>query len=469
MTRRIVVAIAATALVTLVVTSALAFGLARLNARDAAAEAVGERAPEVASQIGTGLRRVNVTADDDRQATLRSVLAAIRSSLEGAAVETHLAAASGGLVERDPVGSIAEGALTEAEVTSVGDGDPTSVIVRDGVAYGIAAIDLTAGRRLIVVVREDVGVELGPVGRWFLLAALGGLALAVVTAVRLARRIGEPVEPITAATRTIAAGHFETRVEHDASWPSEMIELGRAVNDMAATLERSQGLEQQFLMSVSHDLRTPLTSIRGFAEALADGTAAVDPETATRSAEVIVAQSRRLERLVQDLLELARLDARQFSLNVRATDIGHLATTTAGGFAPAAADADIALHVEIHPGPALVAAIDPDRMAQVMANLLENATKYAANEITVRATRAGDQIELAVEDDGPGIAEHDLPHVFERLYVTKRQPTRQEVGSGLGLAIVAELAAAMGGSTSARRSPLGGASLVVSVPAVMAR
>jgi two-component system sensor histidine kinase BaeS len=209
------------------------------------------------------------------------------------------------------------------------------------------------------------------------------------------------------------------------------------------------------LLSVSHDLRTPLTSIRGFAEAIADGAA---PDT-HRAAEVIAAESRRLERLVRDLLDLAKLEARQFSLDMRPTDLSEVTADTAEGFRPHADQLGVALTVATPPEPLTITA-DRDRLAQVVANLVENALKFATARIDVTTSLMVDRKELSVTDDGPGIPSEDLPHIFERLYTSARTPTRQ-VGSGLGLAIVAELVSAMHGSVRAESTPTGGTRMVV--------
>jgi two-component system sensor histidine kinase BaeS len=227
---------------------------------------------------------------------------------------------------------------------------------------------------------------------------------------------------------------------------------------MAAALERSRGLERQFLLSVSHDLRTPLTSIRGYAEAITEGKA---PDVA-QAAGVITTESRRLERLVRDLLELAKLDARRFSLDVRATDVSEVVNDTAEGFRPAADDANVLLDVLANGQAGLIASADPDRLAQVVANLVENALKFAAGNITVSATRENGAIVIAVVDDGPGIATDDLPYVFERFFTSTRTPARQ-VGSGLGLAIVRELVDAMGGGVRAEPAGGRGARMVVAL------
>jgi signal transduction histidine kinase len=209
---------------------------------------------------------------------------------------------------------------------------------------------------------------------------------------------------------------------------------------------------------VSHDLRTPLTSIRGFAEAIADGKAPDDAQAAA----VITAESRRLERLVGDLLELAKLDARRFSLDVRATDVAEVVTETAEGFRPAADDANVQLEVTTNGQGGLVATADPDRLAQIVANLVENALKFASETITVGATHDDGAVVVWVADDGPGIPADDLPHVFERFFTSTRTPARR-VGSGLGLSIVRELVDAMGATVRAEPTDGRGARIVVAL------
>jgi two-component system sensor histidine kinase BaeS len=202
-------------------------------------------------------------------------------------------------------------------------------------------------------------------------------------------------------------------------------------------------------MSISHDLRTPLTSIRGWAEAIADG-AATDQQQAAR---VIGSEGRRLERLVQDLLDLARLDSRAFSLHIAPTDVGVVVGDTAEGFRPMIEQAGLALEIAT-PEPSVEAVTDPDRLAQVIANLVENAYKYASQKIRVSVGRSQDSVVVNVDDDGPGISPAERQHVFERLYQSSRSPARQ-AGSGLGLAIVKELVVAMGGTVDAGPTPAG--------------
>ena len=325
-----------------------------------------------------------------------------------------------------------------------------------------AAAPVTTGRAAsgVVVATRNVGFVPGVTG-YFLLSSLMALALAAAVGNQLGRVIVRPLQEAETATRRIADGDLSASVTVPSGSGPELASLAASINTMAESLARLRGLERQFLLSVSHDLRTPLTSIRGFAEAIAEGAA---PDT-HRAAEVIAAESRRLERLVGDLLDLAKLESRSFSLHVRAVDAGEVVVDTADSFGPAAQGYGLELDVQPPVEDVRVAA-DPDRLAQVVANLVENALKYARSRITVRSVAGnGGGGQIVVEDDGPGISPDDLPRVFERLYTSSRTPARQ-VGSGLGLAIVAELVAAMGGSVRAESPAADGAGtrVVVTLP-----
>jgi signal transduction histidine kinase len=282
--------------------------------------------------------------------------------------------------------------------------------------------------RPVLVLTQDVDTNvIGRAGPFFLVAAGLALLAAIVTAFWLARRMTRPVLA------------------------------------MASELETARGAQRAFLLNISHDLRTPLTSIRGYAEALADGTLdGSDTDARERAASVITAEARRLERLVRDLLDLSRLDSQEFSLHPRRCDATEVVADAAEAFAPAAHDIGVALVVQ-RDG-TIPATVDPDRLAQVVANLVENALKYATKEVSVDVHQVGATIEVAVVDDGPGIDDAELAHVFERLYTGRTSPGRA-LGTGLGLAIVRELAQAMGGTAVAERGGNGGARFVVRVPA----
>jgi two-component system sensor histidine kinase BaeS len=324
---------------------------------------------------------------------------------------------------------------------------------RGNLVFAAAPAD-RADNLLAVVLTRRVGTSPRVFGRWYLVLLLVTLLGTAAVAANLGRRLTRPLREAQVATGRIASGDLAARVPENPEDGEELAGLGRSINAMAEALDRARRMERQFLLSVSHDLRTPLTSIRGFAEALSEGKA---PDPA-HAADIISAEARRLERLVGDLLELAKLDARRFSLDVRATDVAEVVADTAEGFRPAADAAGVSLTVAPESG--LTAAADPDRLAQVLANLVENALKFAGRSITVGSGRAGPDVAVWVEDDGPGIPGDDLPHVFEPFWRSSRSPAR-EVGTGLGLAIVAELVAAMGGTVRAAPLGAGGTRMVV--------
>jgi len=309
----------------------------------------------------------------------------------------------------------------------------------------------------VVVLTRRVGTPVRSAAPIFAIAALVALGAAAIVAVDLGRRLTRPLRAAQAATGRIAAGDLAARVPEPVG-DDELAQLSRSVNAMAEALERSRGLERQFLLAVSHDLRTPLTSIRGWAEAIVDRSAPDAPEAAA----TILSEARRLERLVTDLLELAKLDARRFSLDTRAVDVGEVVTATVEGFRPAAEAEGLDLRVDAVPGEGPLATADPDRLAQVVANLVENALKFARSQIAVGTSRDGNHVVLWVADDGPGMDADDLERVFEPFYRSPRSAARTS-GSGLGLAIVHQLAHAMGGTVRATTDDEGGCRVTVTL------
>ena len=321
----------------------------------------------------------------------------------------------------------------------------------------------------VVVLTRRPPSALRTAGGWFALSALAILLVAALVAWRLGRRFVAPVMAAREATGRIAAGDLDARVAEAPDRDPELAALAASINTMAANLARAKAAERHFLQSVSHDLRTPLTSIRGFAEAIEDG---ATPD-AVAAAGVIASEARRLQRLVGDLLALATLEARRFTLAPRPFDLAATAAESTAGFAPTAAGLGLALTFDRPAGPCPVTA-DPDRVAQVIANLIENALRHAATSVRVGAapvpTGGG---ALWVLDDGPGIPPADLTRVFERLYEARPAPNRP-IGSGLGLTIVSELVGAMGGTVRAespvtpaggtRMPPAVGTRMVVTLP-----
>lgn len=319
------------------------------------------------------------------------------------------------------------------------------------------------GRTAVLVATRTVGTPVTGLG-YFLLVSLLALAVAAGVALWLADRFSRPVRDAVSVTGRIAGGDLATRMATPPDEVPEFAELASSINAMADTLAAAAQQQRQFLLSVSHDLRTPLTSIAGYAEAIADGTT---PEPAA-AAGVIRTEAARLDRLVGDLLDLARLDARRYTFALQPLDPADVVADAARRFGPEAAGAGLALRTDLPAAGAPAVLADPDRLAQVLSNLLENAARYAARHVVVGARGERGGVVLWVADDGPGIAPDDLERVFEPHFSadTRRRgrpgPGRSP-GTGLGLAIVAELAAAMGGRARAESPVDGGRGTRISV------
>lgn len=365
-------------------------------------------------------------------------------------------------------GSVAAAAAPLPAGLTVEDFDATRLQAGDsqtGTASGrvFVAQPLRTGRASTPVLVLTERIDSAAVNRargFFLVGGALALLAAFIVSYFVARRLTRPLAVMGSTAAAIAAGDLTARVDLGDHPDDELADLAKTLNGMALQLDAARQSERTFLLSVSHDLRTPLTSIRGYAEALTDGTIPASPDQ-QRAASVIAAEANRLERLVADLLDLARLDAHQFSLAPRPFEIVTTVTTAVAAFQPAATELGIDLHV-VESSPVDCVG-DPERVAQIVANLLENALKYARSRIDVAVDAgAAREVTIRVADDGPGIDPAETVRVFERLFVSRSVPGRS-VGTGLGLAIVGELSAAMGGRASVDSSAAGGA-FIVTVP-----
>ncbi len=289
----------------------------------------------------------------------------------------------------------------------------------------------------------------------FVRGVILALVLSLVMAFWIAHWITKPLQRMAGAARSMPAGNFE---KIPLQGPGEVRSLARAFNEMGEKVYASQRSQRDFIANVSHDLKTPLTSIQGFAQAILDGTAD-DPEAAKQAAQVIYDEAGRMHSMVQELLELARLDAGVARFERTPMDLYQLLQGVVQKFAHQAIQAQVDLHL----GEDVVGAEDTslamigdaDRLGQVFSNLVDNAIKYtpAGGRVTVDAHTSAGWAEVHVADSGPGIPTDELERIFERFYQTdKSRRGGSRRGVGLGLAIAREIVQAHGGSISARNA-----------------
>jgi signal transduction histidine kinase len=438
MRRRLVVAIVGAVAAAVVVVGAGTLALTRIDARQSSEGALADQAQALAEVLG-----------DVRRA---------RAPVVGGRLEASLGVDD---IEVFPLDAPAPELNADA-VARLRAGETVSFRRRDRV-YAAAPVVRLPGDPApqAVLLTDTVDADFGAAGRWFVVAGAGTALAGVGAAFVVARTLARPVAATAATADRIAEGDLDARVPEPSTGATddELARLARSINAMAASLQQARQAEREFLLSVSHDLRTPLTAIGGWAEALADG-AAPDPAAA---GETIRAASSRLDRLVRDLLDLARLRARAFTLDLATVDLREVASGTLDGFRPELEDSGLTAAIDVPAEPVLVEG-DADRLAQVVANLVDNAGRHADSRLRVEVRAGGDRALLAVEDDGPGIPAAERPLVFERLHGGTRPAARAGTGTGLGLAIVRELARAMGGDAIAEAAPSGGARLVVMLP-----
>jgi heavy metal sensor kinase len=285
--------------------------------------------------------------------------------------------------------------------------------------------------------------------RWqFGIALVAAILLATATGLLLARRITRPLEKLISAAHAVAGGDLGQSVPEDPAI-AELAVLGRAFNRMTTSLRQSDQAKTAFISDVNHELRTPLTVLKGTIETLQDG-ALDDLNARGPFLESMSRETERLIRLVNDLLILTRADAGALNLQLRPVDLAELARSRCEHFALAATQRQVGLRVESG-SQSYMAMADPDRIAQVLDNLLDNALRYAppTSQVTVTLAREAGQAVCRVSDQGPGIPAKHLPLIFERFYRVDPARGRAQGGSGLGLSIVRGLVLAHGGRVSA--------------------
>ncbi len=291
-------------------------------------------------------------------------------------------------------------------------------------------------------------------------AGIIALGISLIVALLIARSVYKPLGRVTAATADVARGQYDQQVPE--SGPAEVRQLAASFNNMAAQVKQSQQQLRHFVADVSHELKSPLTSIQGFAQALVDGTASDEP-TRRKAAGIINDEARRMRRQVDELLELARVQSGQLKMAREPVNVRELIERCREVFSLQAADKKVVLVSETRRG-AMTVKGDADRLEEVLDNLLDNAIKNSPKDgqVTVFGQPLeGGWVEIKVSDQGPGISPEQLPHVFERFY----QVTGVRTGVGLGLTIAREIVMAHRGTIEVRSEPGEGAEFTIRLPA----
>jgi two-component system sensor histidine kinase BaeS len=286
-----------------------------------------------------------------------------------------------------------------------------------------------------------------------------GIPIALVLVVYFSRRITRPLEALTRAADDVAAGQYDVALPGPGGG-SEIERLSTRFGEMAARLSESEELSRNFLMSVSHELRTPLTAIRGHVSALRDGVFE-DEAARRRSLDVVAEEGTRLERLVGDVLDLAKLDARRFALLREEVDMRVLCERARDAFATAAEARELTLELSTVDGVVLVT--DGDRILQIVSNLLGNAIQWtpAGGTVGLALSATSGEVLVTVTDTGPGIPPEDRERIFRPFWSGHGG---HGGGTGLGLTIASELASALGGRLEVEGAPGGGARFVLVLP-----
>jgi signal transduction histidine kinase len=274
-----------------------------------------------------------------------------------------------------------------------------------------------------------------------LLAVLAAGIVAIVVSLLLSRSVVAPLRVLTSASRRISDGRYDERVRSSGS--DELGQLAHSFNQMAEKLEQVENMRRQLIGDVSHELRTPLTAIKGNMEGLLDGVIPAGPEVYQQ----VHQEADRLARLVDDLQELSRVEARAYSFDVHPLAVSMLVQTTVKRLSPQALAKHIRLHTDLSPDLPQVLA-DADRLTQVLTNLAGNAIQYSpeGGDVTISAVRHGSEVHLSVTDTGIGIPAEHLSHLFTRFYRVDKSRSRQSGGgSGIGLTIAKHIIEAHGG------------------------
>ena len=278
------------------------------------------------------------------------------------------------------------------------------------------------------------------------LAALSATLVAVVASVLISRQVVATVRRMMLASQRIAEGHYEERVpvagDLENADQDELGQLALSFNRMAARLEQVEGMRRQLIGDVTHELRTPLTTIKGSMEGLMDGVLPTNEETYQQ----IYLEADRLQRLVDDLQELSRVEAKAYELRPKPVPVSHLIETAVARLKRQFEEKGVVIEQEL-PTKLTPVKVDEDRMVQVLINLLGNALQYtpSGGKVSIAALEKDHEVQVSIQDTGIGIAPEHLPHLFTRFYRADKSRSRTGGGSGIGLTIAKHLVEAQGG------------------------
>ncbi len=329
------------------------------------------------------------------------------------------------------------------------------------------AISRMAGGRVLLVAAPRPRVPVlsvfadqffGPIVQGWLMALL----ISSVLAFLLSRWVADPLQKVVLAARNYPAADIQPVSPRG---PREVQDLAKAFNSMISRVDNGQKSQKDFVADVSHELKTPLTSIQGFAQAILDNTADT-PESRKHAAQIIFDESGRMHRMALDLLDLARLEGGIADLKMAELDVAALLQNIIEKFTPRAQRANVNLELDkIENLPALIG--DGDRLAQVFTNLVDNALKFTpkGGQVTFSAKNVGAEMELSVTDTGPGVPKEALPRLFDRFYqVDESRAGGVHHSTGLGLAIVKEIVQAHGGRIGVRSRVGQGTTFTINLP-----
>lgn len=339
--------------------------------------------------------------------------------------------------------------IRSSDVNRIFSGESVSFEYKDptGHSYIITGKPISEGNSVrsalyVMASTENMKQSLAAVRNILMLAGLGAFILALGITGIIAQILSRPLIKMQKATRKIAAGELETRLSIRSN--DEIGFLAGAINDLAVDLQRYRDTRQEFLANISHELRTPITYLEGYAKVVKNGLYETEEEK-DLYLDIIYEEAHRIQHLVDDLFELAKMEEGKITLDLDGVDLKHMAEQAIRRIDLKAKEKGLGLNIH-HSGEAALIRGDVKRMEQILMNLLENAIRYTdVGEIDVHVIFETESAVIIVEDTGIGIPEEELPYLFERFYRVEKSRSRQYGGTGLGLSIVYKLVELHGG------------------------